>query len=79
MGSDTRAGSTPACGSICFNEMLGVYRVFFLRIYIGRNDLWIILALCQVLGWDSYESRPVTIFKAFFTFLGSIFILGHDK
>ena len=40
---------------------------------------YFLMALCQVLGWDSYDSRPVTIFKAFFTFLGSIFILGHDK
>lgn len=43
----------------------------------GQNHFF--SALCQVLGWDSYDSRPVTIFKAFFTFLGSIFILGHDK
>ena len=50
---------------------------------MGERIFWqgslFFMALCQVLGWDSYESRPVTIFKAFFTFLGSIFILGHDK
>ena len=37
-----------------------------------------LLTLSQVLGWDSYESRPITMFGIFFV-LCSIFILGYEK